>query len=224
MADNVVLPGTGGTIAADEIGGAQYQRVKVTWGADGSANDASSANPLPVTLPVDGDSALGKVKVMGKYWNDSTLQDLGAELTDYGYALAVVIGNSTNIPTAVSNFPGSFPDYGNGVFATGSEVATQKFAVISCASSGNNTIVAAVGGKQIRVLACSLTASAAVNAKFQSGAGGTDKTGLYYLAANGGFILPYNKLGWFETATSALLNLNLSGAVAVGGCLTYIEV
>jgi hypothetical protein len=63
-----------------------------------------------------------------------------------------------------------------------------------------------------------------VNAKFQSGAGGTDLTGLYYLAANGGMVLPYNKLGWFETAVSALLNLNLSGAIPVGGCITYIEV
>jgi hypothetical protein len=99
-----------------------------------------------------------------------------------------------------------------------------KFAVIAAASSGNNTLVAAVSDKKLRVLALTLSASAAVNAKFQSAAGGTDLTGLYYLAANGGVVLPYNKLGWFETAASALLNLNLSAAVAVGGCLTYIEV
>jgi hypothetical protein len=50
MADNVeLLPGSGGAIlAADDIGGVHYQRVKVTWGADGSVNDASAAAPLPV--------------------------------------------------------------------------------------------------------------------------------------------------------------------------------
>jgi hypothetical protein len=84
--------------------------------------------------------------------------------------------------------------------------------------------VAAVTGKKIRVLAMALVANGAVNAKLQSGAGGTDITGLFYLAANGGFVLPYNKVGWCETVASALLNLNLSGAVAVGGCLMYVEV
>lgn len=49
MADNVgYTPGTGATIAADEIGGALHQRVKVGIGADGTAVDVSSANPMPV--------------------------------------------------------------------------------------------------------------------------------------------------------------------------------
>lgn len=52
MADNTLLnPGTGGdTIATDDIAGVKYQRVKVTFGADGTATDASSANPLPVAV------------------------------------------------------------------------------------------------------------------------------------------------------------------------------
>jgi hypothetical protein len=50
MADNTTLnPGTGGdNIASDDIGGIKYQRVKPAWGVDGSAVDASEANPLPV--------------------------------------------------------------------------------------------------------------------------------------------------------------------------------
>lgn len=50
MADNTVLnAGSGGdTIATDDIGGVKYQRVKVAFGADGSASDVSSAAPLPV--------------------------------------------------------------------------------------------------------------------------------------------------------------------------------
>jgi hypothetical protein len=49
MADNVAItPGTGATIAADDIGGVLYQRAKVVWGADGAANDTSAANPMPV--------------------------------------------------------------------------------------------------------------------------------------------------------------------------------
>lgn len=99
---------------------------------------------------------------------------------------------------------------------------------ISASSSGDNTIVAAVTGKQIWVLKLALISNAAVNAKFQSGASGTDLTGLFYLAANTGFALQQDSgniaCPWFKTATGALLNLNLSSGVAVGGVLTYIEV
>lgn len=52
MADNIVLnAGSGGaTIAADDISSVWHQRVKVEYGADGSATDVSLANPLPVLL------------------------------------------------------------------------------------------------------------------------------------------------------------------------------
>jgi hypothetical protein len=49
MADNVnITPGSGATVAADDIGGVLYQRVKVSHGADGSATDTSVSNPLPI--------------------------------------------------------------------------------------------------------------------------------------------------------------------------------
>jgi hypothetical protein len=102
---------------------------------------------------------------------------------------------------------------------------TPKYAAIAASTSGNNTLVAAVTGKKIRVLAYNLMGNGAVNAKFQSGAGGTDLTGLKYVAAAGGGICaPYNPVGWFETGSNTLLNLNLSAAVAVGGEIVYVEV
>lgn len=52
MADNVAITaGAGTSIATDDIAGVQWQRVKVGWGADGTAGDTSAANPLPVTAP-----------------------------------------------------------------------------------------------------------------------------------------------------------------------------
>lgn len=54
MADNVAITaGSGTTIAADDVGsGVLHQRVKVTWGPDGTGNDAdvASGKPLPVQL------------------------------------------------------------------------------------------------------------------------------------------------------------------------------
>lgn len=50
MADNTTLnAGSGGdVIASDDIGGVKWQRVKVAFGADGSASDVSLTNALPV--------------------------------------------------------------------------------------------------------------------------------------------------------------------------------
>lgn len=50
MADNVgYTPGVGATIAADDIGGILYQKVKMIHGADGIAHETADSNPLPVT-------------------------------------------------------------------------------------------------------------------------------------------------------------------------------
>lgn len=51
MADNVgYTPGVGATVASDDIGGVQHQRVKIGVGADGVAVDVSSDNPMPVLV------------------------------------------------------------------------------------------------------------------------------------------------------------------------------
>lgn len=167
MADNFVAnAGSGGsTFAADDIAGVLYSRVKVSWGADGTAGDAAVANPLPTQATIESNQMV-----------------------------------------------------------TSGTVVTPKFVAIAASSSGNNTILAAVSGKKIRVLAVAVMSNGTVNAKFQDGAGGTDKTGLFYMVANTGFVLPYNPVGWFEGTATTLLNLNLSAAIAVGGVLTYIEV
>lgn len=106
----------------------------------------------------------------------------------------------------------------------GTTALTPKFATIVASSSGATTIVAAVTSKKIRVIALQLVANAAVNVKWQSHVTPTDKTGLAYLAANGGYVLPKNEYGWFETVAGEALDINLSGAVAVGGSLVYVEV
>lgn len=102
-----------------------------------------------------------------------------------------------------------------------------KRAAISVSSSGDNTIIAAVTGKAIRVLGVVLIGAGDVDVRFESGAGGTALTGVMSLAADGnGFVLPIcpnEDLYWFETAAGSLLNLELSGAVAVAGCIIYYE-
>ena len=50
MPDNVTIKdgaGANSVIASDDIGGVNYQRVKIALGADGTAVDASASNPVP---------------------------------------------------------------------------------------------------------------------------------------------------------------------------------
>lgn len=50
MADNVgYTPGSGAIVAADDISGVLYQRIKPVVGEDGTAIDVSSTNPMPVS-------------------------------------------------------------------------------------------------------------------------------------------------------------------------------
>lgn len=66
MADNVTLPGTAAVVATDDVGGVQYQVVKLAIGADGAATLIDSSNLLPATvsgvIPGAGATQLGKAE------------------------------------------------------------------------------------------------------------------------------------------------------------------
>jgi hypothetical protein len=61
MTDNVTLPGTGEVVATDDIGGVQYQRVKLDVGGDGATSPVTKAAPLPASLPLAASAAIMSV-------------------------------------------------------------------------------------------------------------------------------------------------------------------
>lgn len=134
------------------------------------------------------------------------------------------LNTGSGLPARVATTDSITAKLATDAIQNGLTALTPKFAVIDHAVSGDNTIVAAVASKKIRVLSLFLVAAAAVTVRFESGASGTALTGQMNVAANGGFVLPFNPVGWFETAASSLLNLELSGAVSVDGSLCYVEV
>lgn len=302
MADNVAITaGSGTSIATDEVGGAHYQRVKVCWGADGTANDANASTPLPVVLTAAGTVAIGKLGAnSGVDIGDVDVTSVPADPFGANADAASATGSisaklrfiaATGIPVtgtvtvaahAVTN-AGTFAvqdsekladDAAFGVASTkvmpigfladeGSPdsvdegdigaarmtldrkihvvvehetnsvrnsgvAAVPAFVAIAAASSGENTLKSLVSSKKIRVVAMAIVATGAVNIYFVSNTGGTvifgGSTNKIALAANGGFVLPYNPLGWFETASGENLIVNLSGAVAISGGLVYIPV
>ena len=99
-----------------------------------------------------------------------------------------------------------------------------KHAKISASSAGATEIVAAVSGKKIKVCHVNIVSNGSVNVKWQSAT--TDLTGLAYLTQYSGYETAFCPPAFgclFETALGAALNINLSGAIAVGGFITYYE-
>lgn len=104
MADNIdITPGTGKTVATDEVtidgASAHVQRVKVTWGAAGSAADTSASNPLPVTNATvtgiaDGRTTVTTAGTRVALASSTTCKQvvITAETDNTGY---VVVGGST---------------------------------------------------------------------------------------------------------------------------------
>jgi hypothetical protein len=127
------------------------------------------------------------------------------------------------IIAAINNAASPIVAQNSNTLYAGSTALTPKFAIVSESSSGDNEVVAAVALKKIRVVAWDVVVNAAVNFKWRTAA--TDITGLYYMPGQGaGLARSFNPVGYFETVAGEALNLNLSGAVAVGGVITYVEV
>lgn len=205
-----------------------YTQLRDAAGNERGAN-VNAANELLVALsslpalPV-GDNNIGNVDVV-------TLPALSAgtnNIGDVDVLTLPAIPAGTNLigKVAASDETSSVYD--------GATALTPRFAKISAAVLGDNTLVAAVPGKKIRVLSLFVVnAGAAVSAYFTSGPLGTaifadaankiplDKTGA---AGPSGFSLGHNKQGWMETAAGAALVLNLSAAQGVAGGLVYVEV
>ena len=119
MADNVgYTPGTGATVAADEIGGVLHQRVKLGIGDDGTAVDVSEANPLPATLvgvsddvplPVHDDAAHSLLSLLLQYlesprgYDKSQARQRGTVVVESGTVTTVTTVTTVSTVTTLAN-------------------------------------------------------------------------------------------------------------------------
>lgn len=109
MSDNVAITaGSGTTIAADDIGGVKFQRVKVTFGPDGTAADVDVASGK--ALPVQLRSSAGSDLLAGEYETvaaSATDQAMGATGATGDYLAGILVVPATTSPGAVSIKDGS---------------------------------------------------------------------------------------------------------------------
>lgn len=114
------------------------------------------------------------------------------------------------------------------VRAGGTSRAVTRTAVAATTSGDNVLVTNSNGGLSIRVYALALIATTATNLYFTSDGAGTvifgGSTNKIGIAANGGFVLPYNPLGWFQTAANHDIVMNLDGTDIVAGGIVTAEV
>lgn len=99
-----------------------------------------------------------------------------------------------------------------------------KYAAVNTAA-GDYTVVAAVTGKRIRVLAGMIAVDADQTISFEDGTGGTALTGLIPLTGDERqLVMPYAPTGHFQTSAGTLLNLTQGGTDDIDGYIVYQEV
>lgn len=116
MADDVTLnPGSGGdVVAADDISGVKFQRIKLVLGANGvNDGDVSSANPVPISGSVTGTVTANSTSIEYKTMIDeasSTVTYIGKAAAGGSLSSAIwqikrlsVSGNVTTIDHADGN-------------------------------------------------------------------------------------------------------------------------
>lgn len=142
MADNVdITPGSGVTIASDEVSGAQYQRIKLSVGGDGSAADApgDSTDGYKVQAKLlAGTAAVGKLAAnSGVDIGDVDVLSLPALTT--GSAVIGAVKTEPTLPTRVSlRVALSAAQTGGAVWTptSGKRFYLRKL-VVSCSAAGS---------------------------------------------------------------------------------------
>lgn len=220
---------TGNGVFEASCAGLQNVRARLTWSSGTSVT--VTAHTVPVAW---GPRTVNANIVSNTATNQSTnLAQVGGASIAQGHGTAAA-AIRVELPTDGTGVVGlnagtaligqvSASDETSTIYS-GTTALTPTFATLTASASGVTNLVALVSSKKIRVLALSLIANGSVNVKFQSHVTPTDISGLYYLAANVGFVLPYNPLGWFQTVSGEALDINLSAAVAVGGNIVYVSV
>lgn len=210
MSDNTTLnSGSGGdTISTDDLGGGvKVQRVKVQYGADGSATDVASGTPLPVTIA--GSTATVTVDASGATQpvSSSTYAGFFARIEgrlDNDSAISSTVGQPVVVGGEYSSSPPKVSASGDAVrlrLTQDGKILDMYSAPASdttnvnsnyAAAQTNTSIVSAPGSnKRLVVVEIAFSTDTAGTMKLVEDPAGTPATkfGPHYLTANGGIAL-----------------------------------
>lgn len=214
------------------------QRVKIMVGTDGAANDVSSTNPFSIASADGALASIGALADAEATANGSVIAVLKRIRTLLGSALPAGSNNIGSVdidslPAADRATDSLVATLSTDGIATGSLATTgivihpPKFKTTSVAASQTDqSVISSVASKKLRVLQAFIQCgSTATDITFESDDPTTDTT-LWKatLAANGGAVLPFSPVGWFETDISEALIATTTAGSTVQVVLAYIEV
>lgn len=148
MVDNVAITaGSGTTVAADDVGGVLFQRVKPAFGADGSATDVAPSAGLPVVggyLELSGTAAALNADIIAST-DVRGYQSFSVQATGFGTATIRVQGSNDNTnwadllfvdPSSISTAPSS------GITSSGIRIGavTTRYLRVRAVSYSSGTI------------------------------------------------------------------------------------
>lgn len=194
---------------------------------------------LPMTIDVakTGSDATNLVITTGCWAGGATSQHvpINATLTDTSLAAlsrSVITGHTTagggSYVNVKVNPSGTLTvDASNSTalstLTTLSTTARTTRAKIDAAASGDNTLIAGLGGQTIRVFKMFFVCDSAVDLYFRDGTAGTALTGTMKMGPGGAFTLDLDDDPWFVTSASNAFVVNLSAAVGIRGRIYYTQ-
>mgnify|MGYP001583137395 CR=1 FL=1 len=216
MADNVLVDNgdeANFTFASDDIGGAQYQYVKIAYGVDGTASIVNGTTDLDTgggtdTRPVVGillAASGGAVALPG----DATY---GAKVQITSIPAAAATTDTVGVSLRTDKISNNL-----------TELTPKFFSETVTAADTDEELVALVSAKKIRVLALAVQCGGtATDVTFESST--TTRIHKVPAGANGGQILPFNVAGWFQSASGESLTVTTGAGSSVEISGVYVEV
>lgn len=184
------------------------------------ANSTPPANTKAATDDCGGSGHVQIVKLAISADGDATV--LPADATN---GLDVDV---TRLPAGTALLGKVAAGIGTDAIYSGTTALTPKFAFLNVAGAQtDSSLVAAVSSKSIRVLAAAIVCAAtATNITFNSKASGSGVaiSAAFANAANGGEVLPFSPIGWFQTVSGEALTVTTGSGSSTGVQVVYVEV
>jgi hypothetical protein len=218
MTDNVILPGTGESIATDDISGAQYQRMKVT---DGAA-DSTTHLRVKATNPLADDAGAVVRQAPADVWSvgfaDSGSSLLASEFTQrrLGTGMGVTQGSSnllvTTGTTANSEFLARSTASFRGAF-------TARHKTILSQRIANNNFVAMLADMIGEGLSCTINSATSITVTKTAHGFTANNVGQFMFvgAITGANGVP-GRFAIASVPTADTINFTVSGWPASGSC------
>ena len=221
---NIISGASSGTQYDEGATDASITGTAMLWeDTSDTLRSVSAAKPLPVNIVTGATSGVQYTEAD----TDTTITGTAVMWEDTGDTLRAVSATKpmpVTAPAASRATHSISTSLQTDAIMNGLTALTPKFFTQSVtAASTDTSVVSAVGGKKLRILSLVVQCGGtATDITFESST--TTRKHKIPAGANGGQVLPFNPLGWFETATGESLTVTTGAGSTTEISGTYVEV